>query len=283
MGGDFFSIEVIKLKKIFFTDIDGTLLNDKKELTPETRKVIEKISEAGHYMVLASGRPMMSVMEVGDQLGIPDNNLYYIGSNGGIVVEAATGHVIMEKRLELKDVEYIFDVCEKMGVHIHSYTDCAIVSKRQTKELDFYQKVIHMPTLLVEQVSDAFKDMPPLKCVAISIEGRGKLEQLKEVLKPWAEGRINLLFSNDNLLEMFPIQSGKGKALEWLSNHLGIPIENTLAAGDQDNDISMIEAAGMGVAMSNGAEHVKEIADKVTDRSNNEDGLVSILEDFFEV
>ena len=63
MGGDFFSIEVIKLKKIFFTDIDGTLLNDKKELTPETRKVIEKISEAGHYMVLASGRPMMSVME----------------------------------------------------------------------------------------------------------------------------------------------------------------------------------------------------------------------------
>ena len=112
MGGDFFSIEVIKLKKIFFTDIDGTLLNDKKELTPETRKVIEKISEAGHYMVLASGRPMMSVMEVGEQLGIPDNNLYYIGSNGGIVVEAATSHVIMEKRLELKDVEYIFDVCE---------------------------------------------------------------------------------------------------------------------------------------------------------------------------
>ena len=140
-----------------------------------------------------------------------------------------------------------------------------------------------MPTLLVEQVSDAFKDMPPLKCVAISIEGRGKLEQLKEVLKPWAEGRINLLFSNDNLLEMFPIQSGKGKALEWLSNHLGIPIENTLAAGDQDNDISMIEAAGMGVAMCNGAEHVKEIADKVTQKSNNKDGLVPILEDFFEV
>ena len=82
---------------------------------------------------------------------------------------------------------------------------------------------------------------------------------------------------------MFPVQSGKGKALEWLSNHLGIPIENTLAAGDQDNDISMIEAASMGVAMSNGAEHVKEIADKVTDRSNNEDGLVPILEDFFEV
>ena len=118
MGGDFFSIEVIKLKKIFFTDIDGTLLNDKKELTPETRKVIEKISEAGHYMVLASGRPMMSVMEVGEQLGIPDNNLYYIGSNGGIVVEAATGHVIMEKRLELKDVEYIFDVCEWVFIYI---------------------------------------------------------------------------------------------------------------------------------------------------------------------
>ena len=68
-------------KKILFTDIDGTLLNDQKELTPKTRNMIDKLTQAGHYMVLASGRPMMSVMEVGEQLGISKNNLFYIGNN----------------------------------------------------------------------------------------------------------------------------------------------------------------------------------------------------------
>ena len=240
-------------KKILFTDIDGTLLNDQKELTPKTRNMIDKLTQAGHYMVLASGRPMMSVMEVGEQLGISKNNLFYIGSNGGIVVEAATGRTIMEKRLDMKSVEYIFKICEEMGIHVHSYTD------------------------------DAFAEKPPLKCVAVSIDGREKLEKLKDVLTPWAEGKITLLFSNDKLLEMFPCDSGKGKALEWLSGYLDIPVVNTLAAGDQDNDISMIEAAGRGVAMCNGAEHVKEIADQVTQQSNNEDGLVPILEKFFRI
>ena len=270
-------------KKILFTDIDGTLLNDQKELTPKTRNMIDKLTQAGHYMVLASGRPMMSVMEVGEQLGISKNNLFYIGSNGGIVVEAATGRTIMEKRLDMKSVEYIFKICEEMGIHVHSYTDDAIVSKKQSKELTFYQQTIHMPTLLVERVDDAFAEKPPLKCVAVSIDGREKLEKLKDVLTPWAEGKITLLFSNDKLLEMFPCESGKGKALEWLSEYLDIPVVNTLAAGDQDNDISMIEAASMGVAMCNGAEHVKEIADQVTQQSNNEDGLVPILEKFFQI
>ena len=268
-------------KKILFTDIDGTLLNDQKELTPKTRDTIEKLAQAGHYMVLASGRPMMSVKEVGEQLGIPKDNLFYIGSNGGIVVEAATGRTIMEKRLTLEDAEYIFHKCEEMDIHVQSYTDNAIVSKKQTKELTFYQRTIHMPTLLVEQVADAFEKEPPLKCVAVSIDGREKLEKLKDALAPWAKNRIALLFSNDKLLEMFPCDSGKGRALEWLSQYLDIPIENTMASGDQDNDISMLEAAGVGVAMCNGAEHVKEIADRVTKHSNNEDGLVPILEEFF--
>ena len=270
-------------KKIFFTDIDGTLLNDKKELTPKTRKVIEEISKAGHYMVLASGRPLMSVMEVGEQLGIPKSNLFYIGSNGGIIVKAATGHVIMEKRLELKDVEYIFEVCEQMGIHVQSYTDNAIVSKRQSKELTFYQRTIHMPTMLVENVADVFGKKTPLKCVAVSIDGKEKLEKLKEKLTPWAKERITLLFSNDKLLEMFPGDSGKGKALVWLSSYLEVPIKDTMAAGDQDNDISMIEAAGVGVAMCNGAELVKKAADKITEQSNNQDGLVSVLREFFDL
>lgn len=270
-------------RKIFFTDIDGTLLNDKKELTPKTREAIERLTRAGHIMVLCSGRPMMSVMEVGEQLGISKEGLYYIGSNGGIVVDASSGRTIMDKRLSIEDAKYIFAQCEKLHVHVHTYTEDAIVSKRQSRELSFYQKTVHMPTLLVQNVEEAFPKEPPLKCVAVSIDGRQRLEELKQALAPWAEGRLTLLFSNDKLLEMFPISSGKGRALEWLAAYLEIAIEDTLAAGDQDNDISMIEAAGLGVAMCNGSREVKEAADMITAASNNEDGLVPVLLKFFEL
>ena len=104
---------------------------------------------------------------------------------------------------------------------------------------------------------------------------------IKEGLSDWAKGQVQLMFANDKLLEMIPISSGKGTALKWLSEYLGVNIENTMAAGDMENDISMLEVAGVGVAMLNGAPQVKEVADMVTVFDNNNDGLVPILEEFF--
>lgn len=268
-------------KKIFFADIDGTLLNDAKQLTPATKEMITHIMEAGHYFVICSGRPLMSVIEVGKQLGISQEHLYYIASNGGIIMEAATHKILLEKRLNYEKTKYIFECCSKAGIHCHTYTDTAIVSRKQTRELTHYQKTIHMPSLITEDIMGVL-DKPPLKCIAMSLDGRYVLEGLKNSLISWTEqNQITMIFSNDMLLEMFPAQSGKGQAVLWLADLLGIPIENTLAAGDQENDISMIEAAGVGVAMLNGAEHVKAIADIVTPMSNNEDGLVPVLKEFF--
>lgn len=269
-------------KKIFFTDIDGTLLNDAKELTEATKEIIKRLMEKGNILVLISGRPLKSVIETASHLAISHKNLYYVANNGGMIMEAETQKIIMEKRLTFEQTEYLLTACEKAGVHSHTYTDETIVSKRQSKELTFYQKTIHMPSLITEDIIGAL-DKPPFKCLAISIDDMAKLKQLRESLLPWAEGQVTLIFSNDKLLEMFPADSGKGKALVALSNYLDIPIENTLAAGDQDNDISMLQAAGVGVAMANGASHVKEIADKITPATNNEDGLVPILKSFFEL
>lgn len=269
-------------KKIFFTDIDGTLLNDAKELTEATKNTITRLIENGHILALISGRPLKSVIEAGSQLDIPHKNLYYIANNGGIIMEAETQKIIMEKRLTFEQTKFLLTACEKAGVHSHTYTDETIVSKRQSKELTFYQKTIHMPSFITEDIIGAL-DKPPFKCLAISIDDKKKLEKLRESLLPWAEGKVTLIFSNDKLLEMFPADSGKGKALVALSTYLGVPIENTLAAGDQDNDISMLQAAGVGVAMANGASHVKEIADKITPATNNEDGLVPILKVFFDL
>lgn len=268
-------------KKIFFTDLDGTLLNDEKQITSKTREALCKITKLGHYLVFISGRPMMSVMEARRGLPVSDQKLYLVASNGGVIFDAEKNRILKENRLTYEQTDYLLNTCEKLGVHSHTYTEEAIVSKRQSAELNFYQKTIHMPSIITDDIIGKL-DKPPLKCIAIS-ECKEKLEAVKQELTPWAKGQIQLMFSNDRLLEMIPITSGKGTALKWLSDYLGVAIDNTLAAGDQDNDISMLEAAGVGVAMLNGAPHVKEIADRVTLTDNNEDGLVPILEEFFEL
>lgn len=266
-------------KKIFFTDLDGTLLNDNKEITEQTRELLGNITRYGHYLVLISGRPMMSIMEVRKGLPISNKNLYLVASNGGVIYDAERDVILKENRLTFEQADYLLRTCEKEGVHSHTYTEDSIVSKRQSQELTFYQKTVHMPSIITDNIISKL-DKPPLKCVALSME-RKRLEEIREKLLPWAKGQIQLMFSNDKLLEMIPITSGKGAALIWLSEYLHIPIENTLAAGDQDNDLSMLEAAGVGVAMLNGASHVKELADRVTIEDNNHDGLVPILKEFF--
>ena len=266
-------------KKIFFTDLDGTLLNDKKVITPKTREILAKITELGHYLVFISGRPMMSVMEAREGLPVSDKNLYLIASNGGVIYDAEKKQILRENRLTYEQADYVLKYCEQKGVHSHTYTDHAIVSKKQSEELTFYQKTIHMPSIITDDIIGNL-DKPPLKCIAISGEKK-KLDMVKEGLSDWAIAQVQLMFSNEKLLEMIPITSGKGTALKWLSEYLGVKIENTMAAGDMENDISMIEVAGVGVAMLNGASQVKAIADIVTPYDNNNDGLVPILEEFF--
>lgn len=266
-------------KKIFFTDLDGTLLNDKKVITPKTREILARITELGHYLVFISGRPLMSVMEAREELPVSDKNLYLIASNGGVIYDAEKKQILKENRLTYEQADYVLKYCEQKDVHSHTYTDDAIVSKRQSEELTFYQKTIHMPSIITEDIIGSL-DKPPLKCIAISGEKK-KLDKVKEGLSDWAKGQVQLMFSNEKLLEMIPITSGKGTALKWLSEYLGVSIENTMAAGDMENDISMLEVAGVGVAMLNGAPKVKEIADIVTPFDNNNDGLVSIIEEFF--
>ncbi len=266
-------------KKIFFTDLDGTLLNDQKEITPKTKELLCRLKEDGHYFVIITGRPLMSALEVRRELPVSDKNLYLVASNGGVIYDVEHQKILKENRLTLEQVEHYLNHCEKKGVHSHTYRDDAVVSKRQSEELTFYQKTVHIPSLITDDILGNL-DKPPFKSIAISAD-REKLEAVKRELTPWAKDQVYLMFSNDKLLEMIPITSGKGAALIWLSEYLKVDIADTMAAGDQENDRAMIEAAGLGVAMLNGVEDVKKIADRITPFDNNHDGLVPILKEFF--
>lgn len=262
--------------KIFFTDLDGTLLTDTKEITPATKAALREWTKAGNKLVLSSGRAIDSVNNVRISLGLDFPGMYLIGCNGGEIFDCGSEQIISRTPLTFQQVSLAMETAKKEGVHCHTYTDTHIISPADDEELLYYRRAIHTPVIICEDVLSAL-DKEPCKCIAIELHDKNKLEHFRQTLLPFVEGELNLLYSNDKYLEIFPASSGKGAAVRKLCGMLDIPLANSLASGDEANDISMIQAAGIGIAMKNAKENVKQAADIVTQTDNNHDGLAPVL------
>lgn len=262
--------------RIFFTDLDGTLLTKEKNITPATMNALRKWSEAGHKFAVCTGRAMDSAKDVKRTLGLDFPGTYLIGYNGGEIYDCDNATVISRTPLTMEQAALVARVAREHGIHCQTYTDHNIISPADDEELHFYQRAIHTPAIISKNVTDAL-DKPPCKLVAIELHDKEKIEDFRQALQPMVDGELNLIYSNDRYLEIFPAQSGKGAAVEILCRHLGIPVAASLAAGDEANDISMIETAGIGIAMSNARESVKAVADIITETDNDHDGLAPVL------
>lgn len=117
----------------------------------------------------------------------------------------------------------------------------------------------------------------PYKMLAADLHDHNKLEAFRLAISDWAEGRIQTIYSNDKYLELFRLDAGKGNALRFVCEYLGVPLSDAYAAGDAENDISMLQAAGCGIAMRNAPDPVKEAADMVTRSDNDQDGLAETM------
>ena len=268
------------MSKILFTDLDGTLLNDKKTISEPLKKALFQLLKNGNKLVLSSGRPFDSIAAVKEHLELPNENVYISAYNGSYVVDCSTGEVLVEKRVSIDDILHISDVAGQMGIHCHTYTETHIVSKSETPELKFYRQTIKLPLILSSDwKSTLTKD--PFKALAVDLHHHERLVAFIEALRTWADGKIMMVFSNPSYLEFLPASSGKGEALKAVCAHLSIPIKDCMAAGDAENDLTMIVAAGTGIAMANAEPELKEAADFVSYHSNNEDGLLPFIISFF--
>ncbi len=262
---------------LLFTDMDGTLLNDKSEITPRTKAALDQMTALGHHVILSSGRPLPSILEVRKLQGIDYPNMLIISNNGALVYDCDTASNILVYRLDMDDIRYIIGEAEKQHLHIHAYTDTEIVCHELNDELRFYTRRIHLPLKCVENIADSL-EQGSFKLQCIHLTDRSVLERFRDHITPHLGGRVQIIFSNDQYLEILPAAAGKGPALLYVEEYLHVPHSHTFAAGDAENDISMLKAAGTGIAMANAAPAVKEVADIVTEKNNNQDGLVEIIE-----
>ncbi len=266
----------MKTSKIFFTDLDGTLLNDEKEVTPATRNAIDAWTAAGNKFVLCSGRAIDSIKHVKQTMELDFPGIYLIGYNGGEIYDCAIDQVVSRIPLSMEQVSLIMKMAKEHNVYCHTYTDTHIISPAECEEMSYYQRAIVSPVIICEDIVSAL-DKEPCKCIAIEIHNPDKLENFRQSLHALIGNEISLLYSNEKYLEIFSAKSGKGASILKLCELLDIPVAHTLAAGDAANDISMIQTAGIGIAMANATEEVKNIADIITEHDNNEDGLAPLL------
>lgn len=269
-------------EKILFTDMDGTLLDSDKQVSDSLRRLIRQMIDSGNRLVLSSGRTQSSIEKAVRRIDLFFPDMLYISTNGNAVYDCNTKQFLFQKTVPMDIAQGVIDLAHEHGLHIQSYTDSHVVCEHDDAEIAFYKKATGMDAVISDDIMKTV-GQAPCKLLAISLESRSRLEPLrKEVLEKYGD-TITALYSCDQYLEFFDRTAGKGNAIRYVCDYLGVPLSDAVAAGDAENDISMLDMAGVGVAMANADPQVKAHADYVTERDNDHDGLADAILKYFDL
>lgn len=260
-------------------DIDGTLVGSDKTISEKTREAIIKAQQRGKIVAIASGRSIAGIRKTASNISLEQYGGYVIAYNGTTVVNCKTGECIYNQMVSKELVKPVYEAAKRVNAGIVVYND-------NTKEmisgngLNEYIKIdAEACNVTINEVSDFVKAINfPFNKFLLS----GKPEHMAEVEKIMAKefgDRLNVFRSDPFYVELLPRYVDKGVAVEKLVKHLDIQREKVICIGDSYNDLPMLRFAGMGVAMGNAQQEVKEMADYVT-ASNDEDGIVNVIDKF---
>lgn len=258
-------------------DLDGTLTNNKKVITPRTKQALMQAQEAGVHVVLASGRPTYGIIPLAKELELKENGGFILAFNGGKIIDCANNKVIFEQKLDEQLVPLLYEEAVKAGMEILTYQGEGIAATN--KDDKYVQEEAFINKMPVMQYDDFLGQLvyPINKCLIVG--DPFPLHELELRLAKELEGKMEVYRSADFFLECVPFGIDKARSLDRLIASLGIRREEIIACGDGYNDLSMIRFAGLGVAMANAAEDIRSEADFVT-LSNEEDGVAHVVEHF---
>ena len=266
--------------RVLFTDLDGTLLNDAKEVTPGNQAAIDEALAKGHKIVVCTGRPLASARVCAAKAGLVRDGCYVICFNGGQIYDPYHEKTVYGKTFPKEIAVDIINEALKRDLHIQGYNDTEILSVRETEELRQYAAVNRLPYKIVASAEEVVpKDPYKLIALTTSEEREKNLKFQREVIAPLA-GKVQSFFSNDRYQEIVPEGISKGFAVRWFCDYVGVPIENSVAAGDAQNDIEMLKAAHVGAVRCNAYPGIAEYGNYVTEHDNNHDGVAEIIHKF---
>lgn len=262
--------------KLIAVDMDGTLLNEDKKISKANFDMIQKAKKQGKKVVIATGRPLLGVKKHLKHLDLISDDDYVIAFNGSLVQTTKSGHIISKTTLTLEDYKELYAVSREMSVHIHALTNTNVTTPVDNKYTHVEADINGIPieVMPVEEIDDSttivkvmFIDEPEL------------LDEIIPKLPKSITDKYTILRSAPYFLEFLHKSVNKGAGVEAVAKELGLRSEEVICIGDAGNDVAMIEYAGLGVAMENAFDEVKEIASYVT-RSNDNDGVAHVIKKF---
>lgn len=268
--------------KMIFLDLDGTLLDDQKNVPRVNHEAIDEALCLGHKVLVCTGRPLSSAIRQIPLLGLDKPGCYVITYNGGLIYDTWEKKVIYKKTLPMDQVRYVFEKAyEYGGIHIQTYTDEGFICEYDTKESRDYERIVKTKRKVVKDVFAEMNGQEPCKMLAIARGyDRKRIEGFRESVMGWAKGKMEIYFSSYEYLEFVPEGINKGNSIKRMSEFLKIPMENTIAVGDAENDITMIKAAAVGAVMRNANDQIKQYGDYITEKNNNEGGVAEVIRKF---
>ena len=265
--------------KMLVLDVDGTLLNDNKEISKRTLATLRKVQQMGVRIILASGRPTYGLLPLAKELELGTYNGYVLSYNGGQVINASNGEVIFERRINPELIPYLEKKANKNGFGILTYDGDTIVTNMPDNPHIQAEAALNGMKINYQENFSIAIDYSPCKCMLVSDDEKA-LIGLEEHWKRRLDGVLDVFRSEPFFLEVVGCRVDKANTLGAVMEMQGIKPDEIVVFGDGVADVTMLQLAELGIAMGNAPDSVKRCADYVT-LSNNEDGVAVAVEKAF--
>ena len=262
--------------KLLVLDVDGTLLNDEREISKRTLAALLKVQQMGVRIVLASGRPTYGLMPLAKTLELGNYGGFVLSYNGCQIIKAQNGEILFERRINPEMLPYLEKKARKNGFAILTYHDDTLITDSPDNEYIKNEALLNNLKIIREDEFSTAIDFAPCKCMLVSDKEKA-LIGLEQHWEKRLAGTLDAFRSEPYFLEVVPCGVNKANTLGALLEHLGVTREEVIAVGDGVCDVTMLQLAGMGVAMGHSQDSVKVCADYVT-ASNEEDGVALAVE-----
>lgn len=262
--------------KLLVLDVDGTLLNEAKEISKRTLAALLKVQQMGVRIVLASGRPTYGLLPLAKSLELGNYGGYLVSYNGCQIISAQNGEILFERRINPELVPYLEKKARKNNFALLTYHDDTLVTDSPENRHVQREAALNNLQIIREDEFSTGIDFAPCKCVLVSDDEEALID-LKAYWKKRLDGTMDVFRSERYFLEVVPCGIDKANTLGALLDMLKVKRDEVMAIGDGVCDVTMIQLAGMGVAMGHSPESVKACADYVT-VSNEDDGVAQAVE-----
>ena len=256
--------------KLIALDCDGTLLNDKKEIDQETIDILRKVKDKDIKIVLATSRPFYKLRRYLKELDLVDKEQYTIAFNGGYILNNTEDIILHKVSLDNDIVSKIINFGKQFNLYTYAYINNRILAS------DYYEDYVKSNLDTIVEVSDLDNIKEPVYKIIIHGPDKEEVKRARNLLDDSFSSLCEITSSNENNIEFIPFGNSKPHALELLGKKLNIDRSEMIAFGDNENDLEMFNFVGYRIAMSNGIDELKSIANRIT-LSNNENGIASAL------